>query len=145
VDAANKSFTSTQSALPCRSQPITARLFNRRLRWLVLITWIVPPIFGLSFLLFIRMFTLEQMGVILSTPLEPLFVLSWIGFTAGYFHLFGAPIRTVLEAGHHGPPDFQPALERMRRFPVHFWSLFLVVPHTNVCMVFGSGRSPRQW
>ena len=107
-------------------RPIEPKSFNTRFRRLILLAWTVPAVFGLSFLLIIRMFTLEQMRIILISPIESLFVLIWIGFAAGYFQRFAVPIRMALERDDHDSGDFHPALERMQRFPLHFWSLFLL-------------------
>lgn len=100
--------------------------FSRRYYRLILLAWTVPAIFGLSFLVYIRMFSIDQMLAILTTPLEPLFVIIWVGFALWYFQGFAKPIRAMLEMASPGPAEFDAALLRMRRFPFNFWSLFLV-------------------
>jgi len=48
-----------------------AGTFRRRFDGLILLAWTVLPVFGLSFLLCIHVFTPEQMISIISTPVEP--------------------------------------------------------------------------
>jgi len=67
--------------------------FQRRARKLVVLAWMVPPVFGLSFLLYIQLFTIEQMVVVMTTPVEPGFVIvslvfALIHFISGEFFLF---------------------------------------------------------
>lgn len=104
-------------------QVISPQLFQRRFFVLILLAWTVPPVFGLSFLLFIGMFTPAQMAVILTTPLEPIFIVATTAFALVYFIRFGAPIRALLGAPHAEDPA--PALACMHRFPVDFWAVFL--------------------
>jgi diguanylate cyclase (GGDEF)-like protein/PAS domain S-box-containing protein len=102
---------------------LSAGSFRARFRLLVLLTWIIPPVFGLSFILFIGMFTPEQMLVIVSRPIEPLFCLASLGIATWYLTRFVRPVSKLLE---HGSPQLAPpAEERIRKFPLRFWSLFL--------------------
>ena len=55
-------------------EPISADSFRVRFRNLIIAAWVGPPIVGLSFLLYIRMFTGEQMIAILMAPLENVFI-----------------------------------------------------------------------
>ncbi|WJW76370.1 bifunctional diguanylate cyclase/phosphodiesterase [Thiohalobacter sp. IOR34] len=102
---------------------LPARNFQRRLLSLIALTWTLPPVIGFGCLLFIRMFTPEQVATVLSTPLEPAFILLSLLLAVGYFHRFSTPLLHCLEQ-----PDRcdQPGLERrLRRFPLHYWGLFL--------------------
>ncbi len=106
-------------------QPIlTAKNFQRRARNLVIIAWTVPPVFGLSFLLYIQMFTVEQMSVVLTTPAEPGFIILALAIALFYFDRF---LRPVVE--HLAKPSEEravKALARIRSFPLHFWAVFLI-------------------
>ncbi len=98
--------------------------FRKRFDLLVLLAWTVPPVFGLSFLLYIRMFTPQQMLEILSSPLEPVFIIASLVLAFAYFRRYVEPIFSYLsDASEFRDPA--PSLECMRRFPLHFWTIFL--------------------
>jgi len=102
---------------------LAAAAFSRRFRAYILLAWNLPPIVGLGFLLFIRMFTPDQMIAILVTPLEPGFIVASMAFAYFYFDRYIRPVRAYLEA-----PDSSkaaPAVDCMRRFPAHFWVIFI--------------------
>lgn len=127
------------------SRPLSADAFSRRFRTYILLAWTIPPIFGLSFLLFIRMFTPGQILGILLSPIEPVFIVGSLVLAVLYFEKFIRPVREYLtdRSGHRATP----ALERMRRFPLDFWVVFLgyliVAPATViVSAVFYSSYSP---
>ncbi|MEJ2451603.1 MAG: EAL domain-containing protein [Gammaproteobacteria bacterium] len=99
-------------------------LYIRRFYVLIALTWMIPPVFGFGFLLFIKMFTLQQMLEMLSRPLQPLFVLGSLGFAVWYFRRFIRPVRIYLET-----PSVESeaaAVRCMQRFPLHYWSIFLI-------------------
>jgi len=104
-------------------EPMAAAGFERRFMLLILLAWSIPPVFGLSFLIFIGMFSLPQMVVILTTPLEPLFVFGTLAFALGYFKIYIRPVRGYLE--DPGSVDAEALLRRVRRFPLDFWAMFL--------------------
>lgn len=92
---------------PVRNQAVSAESFSRQFRHYILLTWNVPPVFGLAFLLFIRMFTPGQILAIMVTPLEPAFIFGSMLFAHWYFRRFALPIRAYLAdptpAGAHAP------------------------------------------
>ena len=97
--------------------------FERRFRHLILLAWSIPPVFGLGFILFIGVLSWSQLRTILLTPLEPAFILLWAVFAWWYFSRYARPIADHLAAPSGADPEL--ALDRMRHFPLHFWSLFL--------------------
>ena len=106
------------------SEPgITAQEFTRRFRWLVFNTWNIPPVFGLAFILVIGVLTPTQMLGILTTPLEPAYILIWLGFTLWFLPKKIRPLVDWL--------DKQPgsssllALKSVRQFSVYYWGLFV--------------------
>jgi len=101
---------------------VTSNTFERKFRWLILLTWTVPPVVGLSFLVYIGMFTLGETWRILSTPLEPAFILGWIGFSLWYFSHYARPIARWLDLPGNELPDA--VNRRMQRFPLHYFGLF---------------------
>lgn len=103
---------------------ITSEEFSRRARRLVVLTWLVPPIFGLSFLLFIQMFTLQEMWVVLTTPGEPIFVIGSLVFAVWYLMRFLKPVGQYLENPTEGNASH--CLKCIRAFPLRYWSIFLL-------------------
>ena len=102
---------------------ISADTFKRKFNQLILLTWLVPPVFGLSFLLFIRLLTPEQISTILLTPIEPAFIIASLLFA--YWYL-GRCMRPVVQyLGESRKSLSEPALDSMRRFPLHYWGLFI--------------------
>jgi|GEM_PF-1824911 len=103
---------------------VSASLFKSRLRNLIVLAWIGPPVIGLSFLLYIRMFSFEQITAILLSPVEAGFIICSLVFAVWYFNRLVTPVVKMLERGDRD--DVQLALGRMRRFPLDFWVLFLL-------------------
>lgn len=97
--------------------------FKRNFNLLILLSWLVPPVFGLSFMVFIRIFSLEQMGAILTTPIEPVFTVVALLTAFVFLNRCVVPIQQYLESGDKSLGDA--ALESMRRFPLFYWGLFI--------------------
>jgi len=106
------------------STTLTAIEFRKQLRNLILATWNIPPIVGLSFILFIKVLSAEQMIGILVTPLEPGFIVFWIFFTVWYFNRYTRSITDYLEKPQEELAE--KVAKCIRAFPLHYWSLFLV-------------------
>jgi len=47
---------------------------------LIIMAWIIPALFGLSFLTYIEILTVDQLTGIMTTPNEPAFITLWIIF-----------------------------------------------------------------
>lgn len=102
---------------------ISAESFKRNFNRLILLAWVMPPVFALSFLLFIQMFTLDQMQVILTTPLQPTFDVLSLIFAYWFLGRCVKPIVNYLEGDKKVLQE--KALEQMRTFPLFFWAVFL--------------------
>ncbi len=98
--------------------------FKRRFLLLILLNWTLPPVVGLGFILFIRILTPEQMLDVMLAPIEPLYIVGWLGFAVWYFHRYMRPLRDWLE--QQDMETVPQVLQRMRYFPLHFWGIFLV-------------------
>ncbi|MGD8884005.1 MAG: ATP-binding protein [Gammaproteobacteria bacterium] len=103
---------------------MTGNTFQKRFLALILLTWVVPPVFGLSVLVYIQMFTLEQMIAILVSPIEPVFILGSMMFALWYFNRYAKPVYSYLKRPSSDRMDI--FLHRLRLFPLHFWGIFLV-------------------
>jgi PAS domain S-box-containing protein len=98
--------------------------FDRRFRYLILLTWLAPPVFGLGFILFIGILTPEQLFGILLTPLEPLYIIGWMAFAVWHFPRHIRPVSNWLADGDTG--TVPAVLDSMRSFPLRYWSIFLI-------------------
>ena len=106
-----------------KASPTASGNFRRRFMSLVVLAWTVPPVFGLGFLLFIEMFSPAQMLTILTTPLEPVFIVTTLLVALVYFDHLAQPVVQALA----GDIDSGHELVRgwLQRFPLHFWGMFL--------------------
>ena len=106
------------------NQSVDAQTFQTRFRNLIILAWTCPPVVGLSFLLYIRMFSSEQMLAILTSPLESIFIFGSLFLSVWYFNRFIQPVIRMLATGDS---TFSKEAERtMRRFPFNFWTIFLI-------------------
>jgi len=103
---------------------LQAAEFRRRFFNLILLTWTIPPVFGLLFIIFIRILSPEQLLGILFTPLEPIYILGWLAFALWYYPRYIRPISAWL--ADPNKVAVTTVLEIMRRFPLHYWGIFLV-------------------
>ncbi len=107
---------------------LTRAEFLNRFRWLIILAWTIPAVFGLSFLLYIEMFTVAQMGQVMTGPIEPTFIAVSLLLALWYFK------RCVLAvADFVGAEELQQrdelavqAVARVRGFSLHFWTGFLL-------------------
>ena len=105
-------------------ESMNGRKFLRSLRWLVFYAWNIPPIFGLGFILLIRELTPGQLIGILTTPLEPAYILCWAVFSVWFLPWLMRPLADWLD---NSPGSGTSAAQRsVRRFPLAFWATFLI-------------------
>jgi len=103
---------------------LQAAEFRRRFMFLVLLTWTVPPVFGLSFIMFIGILTFRQVQKIMLTPIEPVYIFGWLLIALWYFPRYLKPVTEWLDS--RSPDLVLAALGRMRGFSLRFWTIFLV-------------------
>ena len=103
---------------------MTARQFQTRFLFLILLAWTIPPVLGLSFLMFIKMFNYTQMLDILFSPLEPVFIVTSLVAAVFYFKHYCRKICQYLTAPNR--ENGEHILAHIKRFPMHFWGAFLV-------------------
>ena len=97
--------------------------FLRRFTVLIGLSWLVPPVIGFSFIYYLELFSSAQIKIILSTPLEPAFVICSLVTAILYFRHYVKPLSDYLEINQKIKPDL--ILKRLRHFPLHFWGSFL--------------------
>ncbi len=101
--------------------------FQWQFRILIVLAWIIPPVFGLASLLYIEMLTVAQMTAVLSTLPQPSFGVLSLLLALWYFQHSVSPV-----ADYVGATNLQQqeklavlALARVEGFPWRFWGVFL--------------------
>jgi diguanylate cyclase (GGDEF)-like protein len=100
-----------------------ARKFRRQFLFYIAMAWMIPPVFGLVFLLFFEIFTAQQVGIIMTTPWQPLYALITLSLALWFFNRYARPLVRFLNADKS--IGRKTVLERLRRFPLVFWLTFL--------------------
>jgi len=104
-------------------QSLTGKQFHRCLRNLILMTWTIPPVFGLSSLLYIDMFSSRQMQDILVSPIEPEFIIAWIVLATWYLPRILRPVREYLDKP--AIANEEKVSHLLRIFPLYYWGAFI--------------------
>lgn len=97
--------------------------FRFRYMLLIILSWTVPPVFGLSYLVYINMFSFDQMLIIMTRPLEPLFITVSLVCSAVYFYFYAKPLFIFERVA--SAVNIDNLMQCMRRFPLHYWAAFL--------------------
>ena len=124
---------------PESKQAVSPSQFSGRFIRLIFYAWLLPPVFGFSFLVWIRMFTLTEVRDILLSPLESAFILANMGFALWFFRRYAVRIRRYLES-----PSEAGRIEVTRiiqQFPLAFWGVFLAF----LAMAPGSVMLAAEW
>ena len=132
-------------------QTAAAETFRRSLRILIGVTWAIPPVFGLGFLVaVVEMFDMRQLGQMMLAPPLPLYVVGALVGTDYYFRRFSGPIVDYLQ--EPSPAKEVQALARAKRFQVDFWILFLaylvlapVAVMASANLAYGFSPQPIDW
>ncbi len=103
---------------------LKAETFRRDFLRLTLATWLLPPVIGFGFILFIKILTPQQALSVLLSPLESVYIVGWLAFAVWYFPRNISPVLNWLDSPSEGTATR--ALDSMRRFPLYFWSIFLI-------------------
>jgi len=97
---------------------------RRRLRWLIFHAWNIPPVFGLGFIVLFGVLYPSQVLVVITTPLEPIYILFCLLFAIWYLPRQMQPLADWLD--HKPGVSAEDAQQAVRRFPLIFWSTFLI-------------------
>lgn len=106
---------------PVPTSPQDGAALLAALRRLVLYAWSLPPVCGFGFILLTGVLTPGQLAAILTTPLEPAYIIGWLAFALWALPRQARPLADWLD-GRAAPDAAQAAL---RRFPVVYWAAFL--------------------
>jgi diguanylate cyclase (GGDEF)-like protein len=98
--------------------------FRKRFLLLVALAWSLPPVVGLSVIVYAEIFSVSQMLTIMTTPLEPAFITGTLLFALWYFDRLARPLMAYLnEEKYRGPGRINMFLQS---FPLHFWAHFII-------------------
>jgi len=106
------------------SQFLSGTAFRHRLRNLIFITWTIPPIFGLSYLVYLHLYTPAQLWAILLNPLLPSVNILWIALATWYLPRMLRPVSDYLDNPDSG--DEREIQNLLRRFPFSYSVFFLI-------------------
>lgn len=127
----------TKPATPSPTHP-EARRFVRQFRFLLFLAWALPPVVGLSFLVFIDVFSGGQiLRILFSLPIV-VFLVSSLIFTDWYFGRYARPIFSALAT--RSSALAVAAEQRARRFPLAFWTTFICYVLLAPPLVIGSAQ-----
>jgi len=97
--------------------------FRQKYTSLIFLAWFLPPLLGLSYLIYIELFDFSQIDKIIFSPLLPAFVIGSLVAYLIYFTQFSRPMVRYLQAPNVINADL--ANEKLWRFSFHFWGHFL--------------------
>jgi len=99
--------------------------FRKRFRNLIILTWTLPAVVGLSFILYIELLTREQMVSVILSPLESLFIVGSLLLAVWFYdRRTGIPVARFIDQPNPENESF--ALSRTRRFIAEYWVLLLL-------------------
>jgi diguanylate cyclase (GGDEF)-like protein/PAS domain S-box-containing protein len=110
----------TVAALDPQNQ---GKRFIRQFRFLLFLAWALPPIVGLTFLVFIEIFSASEVTRIMFSLPIVVFLVGSLVFTDWYFSRYAHPIFAYVVT--KAPAIAGVAEQRIRRFPLAFWAVFL--------------------
>jgi diguanylate cyclase (GGDEF)-like protein/PAS domain S-box-containing protein len=97
-------------------------VFKKRFLLYILVTWMLPPLVGASFLVFLGMYSFEEVALILRVSGFGFVAVGTLLFALWYFNRFAAPWFAYLR--EPTTANSEPALLQLRRFARHYWGLF---------------------
>ncbi len=103
---------------------LTAKEFQIRFLRLIALTWLLPPLVGISFLLYIEVFSIDEIISMMSTPLKPVFLLGGIILALVYFRRYSKLLTAYLNTQDEQSKEITETA--LRKFPKHYWSTFIV-------------------
>ena len=102
---------------------VTAKKFEVNFLRLIALTWLLPPMLGFAFMMYIEIFTIDQLVPMMTTPLELVFVIGGFILALLYFKHFIKPLTLYLNT----PNSIHKSTieETLKRFPLRYWIAFL--------------------
>jgi diguanylate cyclase (GGDEF)-like protein/PAS domain S-box-containing protein len=117
-------LTNNDTAEPPRHPEFEGKKFVNQFRLLLLLAWALPPAIGMSFLVFIEIFSAGQMlRVLFSLPIV-VYLAASLMLTDWYFGRYALPIFSYMST--RAPALAGAAEQRIRRFPLVFWAVFVI-------------------
>ncbi|NOX91246.1 MAG: EAL domain-containing protein [Gammaproteobacteria bacterium] len=123
----NQADNAAQTPPQIEVPTLTRAEFLRKFRLLIILAWTMPPVFGLSFLLYIEMFTVAQMTAVLGSLPQPSFDVLSLVLAVWYFQRCVSSVTNYVGAENFQQQEklADAALAQVRSFPRYFWGVFL--------------------
>jgi len=101
----------------------TITYFRQKYTSLILLAWFLPPLLGLSYLIYIKLFDFAQIEKIVFSPTLAIFIIGSLIIYPIYFTRFSKPMVKYLKQPNVINADL--TNEKLWRFSFHFWGHFL--------------------
>ncbi len=124
--------------------------FKKRFLLYILLTWMLPPLFGISFLVFMEMYTLADIALVVRGSDFGFFALGTVFFALWYFNRFSRPWQEYINQPNAA--NAERAITQLRRFCLHYWGLFTLTMAVRPGFVLlstesilGTSTTPADW
>jgi len=102
---------------------LTVQQFQAQFLRLIALTWLLPPMVGFSFLLYIEVFSLDQVFSMMKTPLKPVFLVGGVFLALWYFRRYSLSLSAYLNC--QDSEHYKITEKALKRFPLHYWAAFV--------------------
>ena len=113
--------------------------FKKSFLLYILLAWMLPPFFGLSFLVFMGMYSVPEIVQVVRGSGFGFIAIGTLLFILWYFNRFSRPWRAYLEQPL--PANAEQAITQLKRFPLHYWGLFILTMAARPSFVLLSTES----
>lgn len=113
--------------------------FRKRFLLYILLAWVLPPLFGISLLVFLGMYSLEQIVLVVRGSGFGFFALGALLFVLWYFNRFSRPWLAYIR--HPDKETSEQARQQIRRFGLHYWGLFALTMVVRPSFILISAES----
>ncbi|MBI3392433.1 MAG: hypothetical protein HY039_04530 [Nitrospirae bacterium] len=122
----------------------------RRVLFLILWCYLLPPVFGLSYIKLSNLLTSGEIRAVVLSPLHSAYAAALIVGMFFYFRRYLRPVASALEAsGAIDPAVLSDVDERIQRFPGKFWGFFLaflaLAPNVVMLVAIVEGGMQPTW
>ncbi len=101
---------------------MSAETFNKRFLFYILLAWLLPPLFGISLVVFLGIFSLEEFVLLARGSGFGVFAVASVVFALWYFNRFSRPWLDYLRQPNEA--NSARAGQQLGRFTWHYWGLF---------------------
>ncbi len=113
--------------------------FKKRFLLYILLAWALPPLFGISLLVFLGMYSFEQVVLVVRGSGFGFLAMGMLFFVLWYFNRFSRPWLDYLR--HPSAANSELARQQLKRFGLHYWGLFILTMGVRPSFVLMSAES----